>query len=147
MSAAVALEAIGIGTSLIGGLGGSNAEKRAAKNNALFNEYQANVVDANAKEQETRYRRLVRRQMGAARAAVGGSGVQMTGSALEVIGDSAAEAELQALTIRYEGKIQAESFMRAARLGVSAGDARAHAMRLSSVGDTLIGTGRLIDKL
>jgi hypothetical protein len=129
----------GIGTSYMGGKKAARAEERKAIRNAAFNMYQADIVDINAKEQEDRYRRMVRRQMGAARAAAGGSGIQMTGSALEVMGDNAAEAELQALTIRHDAKMEAASLRKRAALGLEAASATAGAMRLSSVGQSLIG--------
>lgn len=41
------------------------------------------------------------------RAAYGASGVSLEGSPLDVLENSAAEAELDALTIRYKGKVGA----------------------------------------
>ena len=95
--------AVGGGISAIAGYtAGMRDSDRAEKNAASVQ------LAANAEEERLRRDRV--RRMGAIRAAYGAAGVQMTGTPLEVLGDQAMEAELDALTVRHGGRVQAESF-------------------------------------
>ncbi len=61
---------------------------------------QADRVEAEGREEADRKRRDVRRLLGLGRANIGGSGLQVEGSPLEVLADNAAEGELDALTAK-----------------------------------------------
>ena len=82
------------------------AGRAAAEFNARVNDRNARATAANTREQVERERRMARRRLGNMRAAVGASGITLSGSALEAIGDNAAEMELDALTIQHEGKLK-----------------------------------------
>lgn len=51
-----------------------------------------------------------RKAMGAMRAAYGAAGVTVEGSPLEVLAESAANAELDRLTIKYRGELAAQGY-------------------------------------
>lgn len=83
-------------------------EGRAAR---MAGEYNAQVAEQNAaysleqaKEDERRQRQLAKKFIGEQRASYGASGITMDGSALDVLQESAANAELDALTIRFTGR-------------------------------------------
>lgn len=82
------------------------AGRAAAEFNARVNDRNARATAANTKEQVERERRMSRRRLGAMRAAVGASGINLDGSALEAIADNAGEMELDVLTIQHEGKLK-----------------------------------------
>lgn len=107
-----------------------NFAEDMAKRNATLARQQGRVAEAD-------FRRQARRRLGAARAAYGASGVDMTGSPLDVLGDEAAFAEQQALLIRYgmRGAVQGERL--AGRVaGVQA--------RNNAIGTGLSGAGTLL---
>lgn len=87
----------------------SQYNAQVAENNAL------QAIDQ-ATEEERRHRILARKQLGAMRAGYGASGIEVDGSALDVLEDSAATAERDALTIRYGGQVRAQGFRNEARL-------------------------------
>lgn len=89
-----------------GALAEGNAGRTAAEFDARVSDENARIEQANAEEQVERQRRLARRFLGRARASTGASGITISGSALEAIGDSAAELELDALTIKHESDIR-----------------------------------------
>lgn len=99
------------------------AEKNAAK------------AKQDAAAQEGLARRSSQRQLAAARARYGASGVELSGSPLAVLGDLSAQAEEQALLVRYGGasaahnaQLQASSFGSQARGSLISGGARSVAV-------------------
>lgn len=92
---------IGTGISALGAIQGGNQQARAA-------EFNAQAAQNQAAAQEAQQRRQAARVMGQGRANVAASGIEMDGSPLEVMADSAANAELDALTIRYGGQVRAD---------------------------------------
>jgi len=90
---------------------------------AAAGEYNAQLAERNAedslvqaKEEERRHRMISRNQLGDMRANIGASGVQVEGSVLEMLEDSAANAELDSLNIRHQGQSRAVQFRNEARL-------------------------------
>ena len=88
----------------------------AASNSAAAHRYNADMAKQNAvlarqaaAEREARFRRESRQRMGAMRAGFAGQGL-LTGSAIDALADSAAQEELEALSIRYEGELQARGY-------------------------------------
>lgn len=79
-----------------------------------FNAAQAEQNSAQAKliaaQEERQVRINARRQIGSMVADYGASGVTMEGSPMAVIAESAANAELDALNIRYGGESKARNF-------------------------------------
>lgn len=80
----------------------ANYNARLAENNAM-----AARTAAAAEAERERVRAL--RLTGTQRAGYGKAGVQLSGSALDVIGDTAAQSELDALTILYGGESRARA--------------------------------------
>lgn len=108
---AAALPFIAAGASAIGSIYAGNQA-------AAQNSYAARVAEQNqviARQQSNAREELIRREMaqrlGQQRAAAAQSGFDpSTGSMLALQGESAGNAELEALTARYEGQLQAISF-------------------------------------
>lgn len=102
------------------------------------NKFQQDIAKTNASKarqdaaaQEAITRRDSRRQIATARARYGAAGVELSGSPLSVLGDLSAQAEEQALLIRYGGasaahnsQLQAQSFGSQARGSLISGGAR-----------------------
>jgi hypothetical protein len=91
---------------------------------AYAQEYNAQIADSNAKtvlEQANAKEEAQRRQFhilqGKAIAGMAQSGTGLDGSNLDVLEQSATNAELDALTIRYEGQMQNRGLMAQAALG------------------------------
>jgi len=106
---ALIFSGVNLGMQIVGGVSQSRAEARAARFNAMIADRNAVITRQQSKEQEMRFRRTSTRRRGARSAARGASGITATGSALEAMADAAAEEELDALTIRYQGETQARS--------------------------------------
>ena len=111
-----ALKVVGGVVSAISSMRQAAAQKDAAEFNAAVNRNNAiaarQQAEADAKEQE-RDKRL---RAGANRASLGGSGVSIEGSPLDVLGDIAAEEELDRLKIVHNGELRATGFENNAQL-------------------------------
>jgi hypothetical protein len=109
----IAMGVAAISSAAIGAAGAiqqSNAANAAAKFNAQMADREAQIRQQNAKVQEERFRREFERLQGRARAQIGMSGVSSTeGSPLDILEMNAMEAELDALTIRHNASLSAES--------------------------------------
>lgn len=111
------------GLSLVGGvLGAAGAEQEADARSAAAN-YNASIANQNADlslqqatEQERQQREYAYQALGNERASYGASGVSMSGSALDVLQESARNAELDALNIRHAGQVKAWQYRSGARL-------------------------------
>lgn len=106
IAAALATVASGV-VSAAGAMSAGKAQANAAN-------YEAQLADRNAKiarnqaeaEQEDQRRENIR-QRGAIRAAYGASGIEMAGSPLDVLSDTALEQELDVARIGYRGELKA----------------------------------------
>jgi hypothetical protein len=87
-------------------VGGQLAAGNAAKATADFNA-QKTIEEANIQESQQRQQDL--RTLSRAKAVVGSSGVEMSGSPLDVLAESARQAEMNALIIRRGGVLDAQS--------------------------------------
>lgn len=101
----------------------AEANALAAMNSAAGAEYNARIQRENAKiarqqaaAEAERIQMMSRKVQGAARAAYGASGVALEGSPMEVLRDSAIEAELDVLTAKYQGELSARNALHAAAL-------------------------------
>ena len=104
MVATAAVTAIGTASS-------AKAQSNASKQNALYAErnQQLSMMQAGAREEAQR--RRARYALGSQAAAIAESGVDVnSGSAARSVAESATNAELDALNIRYEGLMQAEGY-------------------------------------
>lgn len=93
---------------------GRNASEQA-RINAETAEWNAKLTRAKAKEDERMLRVMARKEIGRMRANYGASGITTEGSALDVLVESAAMAEEDALNIRRSGELQAQAYEREAR--------------------------------
>lgn len=69
------------------------------------------ITGQQASQAEEQQRREARQLLGAGRAAVAQSGIAMTGSAADIMKQSATNAELDALNIRYAGTLERQSIL------------------------------------
>jgi hypothetical protein len=90
---------------------GQVRQGRAAGNigeyNGALSDRDAAVARDQATSQAIRQNRMSRKAIGSMRAGYGASGITIEGSALDVIEESAGQAELDNLTIRYLGELKA----------------------------------------
>lgn len=93
--------------SAAGALSQAASARSAAKYNAAVADRNATVSRQQAAVNEQAQRQEAYRAMGRIRAGYGDAGVTRAGSALDVLEDSAANAELDALNIRYKGELAA----------------------------------------
>lgn len=115
--------AMGIGAvgSVVGGFVGAagarqegQAAYQAAQFNAMISEYNRQVAERNKRQaiaqadvEGSDQIRVNRRQLSSIRAAYGASGLDLTGSTLDVMEDTAMEQELDVKRIKYKGEITA----------------------------------------
>lgn len=92
------------------------AAAAAARFNAAINRKNAKLALAKGADDERRFRVMARKVIGTARASYSASGVTTAGSPQDVLEESAAVAEMDALTIRHNAEIKAQGFKDAARL-------------------------------
>lgn len=98
------------GVKAIGQLQAADAQSQAARYNAKLANQQAEVERQQTLAREEAQRRQAAQILGQQRAAFAQSGGGMGGSAADVMQQSTALAELDALTIRYEGDLRARGF-------------------------------------
>lgn len=145
MSAASVFTGIGGLVSTVGQIRQGNAAANAANYNASMAEQNAAQVEAQAAEEERRSRLNAKKELGSARANYGASGVQIDGSALDVLQESAANAELDALTIKHSGAVKAQMFRNEAALSRYEGKEQKRGSRLAAAA-TLANTASEISR-
>ena len=99
---------------------GAFAKGQAASNASKYNAAQATrkaglAVEQAASDADAKRRDTVRR-LGLMRANYGASGVTVEGSPLDVMAESAANAEMDALNIKYKGDLAASGYAAEAKL-------------------------------
>lgn len=87
--------------------------------------YNAQVERQQAMADEAAQRRRSSAILSQSRANIGASGVEIAGSPLEVMAQSAADAELDALTIRYGGEMRAQQAEYQGRVARASGNTSA----------------------
>jgi hypothetical protein len=102
----------------IGAIQSANAQAASYRSQKAASDYNAAVLDQNAgiersqaNAREEAQRREARQILGSQRAAFAQSGTGLSGSAADVMAQSARDAELDALTLRYEGDMRARGLM------------------------------------
>lgn len=90
---------------------GYESQQAAANYNATIDAQNARVARQQANAREEAQRRQARQVLGEQRAALAQAGIGLSGSAADVYGQSAANAELDALNIRYEGELAARGLL------------------------------------
>lgn len=114
--AALVVSAVGAGVSYVGAQQQAKATERISAYNAKVQENEAIQQDMEMREQIARTRHENKRLLASQRAGVAASGIELTGSPLEVLGANAANLELRA-----------QDMARQATLGVMRGKAQAKA--------------------
>ncbi len=76
-----------------------------AERNAQISEQEADLARRGAAFEEAQLKRNLAHLRGAQAAAVGASGLSLEGSPLHIMAETAAEAELDALAIRFAGTV------------------------------------------
>lgn len=130
----------GKGLAAVGDIRQGNANANVADYNAQVANQNAQIVLQQGAEQERRSRVQASMAIGAERAAYGASGVTADGSAADVIRSSAANAELNALTIRNGSQIKATALRNEASLDYYRASNDRVAGYMNAAGD-LIGAG------
>lgn len=103
-------------SSAVGAIYEGNAKAGAAEYNATVADQNAKLSSQQGAENERRTRVMGRKVLGSIRAGYGASGVTMEGSATDVYEESAATAELDALTARHSGEVKAYEYENEAKL-------------------------------
>ncbi len=119
--------------SIFGGLIQAQGQKMAGEASGQAYDFNANVAENNATQaialsaQQERQQRIIgRKAVGHIEASYGASGVTQEGSALDVLAESMASAEMDALNIRYSGAVKSSNFSNEASLNrFNASSARA----------------------
>lgn len=88
----------------------AQAQSKAANANAAIARRNAVITQQNAEFDERQFRRLSRQRQGSIRANIGGSGVAVEGSPLDLLAENEAQAEIEALMIRRSGFLESENF-------------------------------------
>lgn len=130
---------------------GAVGDIRQGNSNANLADYNAQVANQNAAlilnqgaEQERRARLQASKVIGGMRAAYGASGVTADGSAADVIRSSAANAELNALTIRNGAQIKATALQNEASLDYYRASNDRVSGYLGASGDLIGGAGKAV---
>lgn len=99
----------------------ARAQQQAENYNATIQAQNATVARQQANAREEAQRRKARQFLGEQRAALAQAGIGLEGSAADVYEQSAAEAELDALNIRYEGALDARGLLAQSEMSTYAG--------------------------
>ena len=110
------LIAAGTALSAGGALQQGLAQSAASKYNAKIAENNATAAQQQADFSEKLQRERSARALASQRVAIGKSGVTREGSALDVLAESAAEAEMDARAIRYGGELESNAYRAQAAL-------------------------------
>lgn len=138
------LMGLGVGLQALGQIQQAQAARAAAEYNARVAEMNAVLAEQQAAAEEDRQRRLSYKQLSAMRAGYGAAGVSIEGSPLDVLEESAANAELDALTIRHAGQVRATAYRQEAALERYRGKAATRAGYISAASTLLTGGGEIL---
>lgn len=118
-SMAVAVAAAGAGT-YVAVQSSKNAAK-AAKYNQEIAEENMDIAAGQAAQNEDAQRRRARFFLAKQRAAQAETGLEFSGSQLDIYEQSATEAELDSLTVRYQGELERRGFAQDASMAAFEG--------------------------
>tara|TARA_R100000329_G_scaffold33242_2_gene30887 strand:- start:770 stop:1228 length:459 start_codon:yes stop_codon:yes gene_type:complete len=138
--------AIAAGAAAVGGMMSYKGNMSAAKSAQATAEYNAQLAEnesvllARAKrDEEEALRKQSDRLVGTQRNMVAASGVQMSGSPLQVLADTYFSTEMDAAMIQYASNIEQVQKQSEAALARAEGGARASALRYQAYGSLLSG--------
>jgi hypothetical protein len=118
------------------------AAKSAAEFNANIAKKNAELVRKQAAEEERKLRYQAKKHFGDMRASMGASGIQLDGSALDVLQESVSLAQQDALAVRHQGELKAWGFEQEARLQKYQGEAAVQGAQFGAAASILSGTGQ-----
>jgi hypothetical protein len=131
-----AIPYIAMGVTAAGGVMSSNNTAASGEAEKIANEANARVIEMNAAKAEAKNRLENKRILSTQRALYAKAGVDLTsGSPLLIMSESAAEAEREAMDIRYSGKREARLMRYYGRQAKSASDSQAGATLLTTLGN------------
>ena len=116
MAIAAIAAAAGVGLQVVGAIREGQAKRAAADHNAKVANQNAVLAKAKGREDARRSRIQTRKALGKMRAQFGASGASLSGSAQDLLEESAANGELNALGIEHSGLVQAANFRAEANL-------------------------------
>lgn len=123
---------------------GQMKQAAAMENAASFNKaaslQNAQLATQQAAEEERSYRVMARKQLGDMRANYAASGIELDGSAQDILEQSAATAEMDALRIKHGGQVKSAGYRNDAQLYGMQGQAARDQGYFSAAG-TLLGGG------
>lgn len=129
--------------SAYGALQQGSSDKAAGEFNAQIAERNAEYTIKKSAEDERRQRVISKKFIGDIRSSYGASGITMDGSALDVLEASAADAELDALTIRHEGRVKAAGYINEANYERTAGENAKRQSYLKAAGYVIQGSEKV----
>lgn len=141
--AAVAIAAVGTTIAIVSAIKHGEAAKEAGDANADVAAKNADQTRVSTAQDEAAFRIQMRKQLGDIRASYAASGVTMEGSPEDVMRESAANLETDALKIRREGNLRAEGYDDQSRLDRRAGENGLTSGYLSAAGALSSGAGRI----
>lgn len=111
-----ALSAIGTAVSVVGAFSQGRQSSDAAKYNAKLAEQNAVTARQQGAAQQEQQRKMAEKKIGSMAAAYSASGVSYEGSPLDVLAESAGNAELDYQTIKYNTELRAMGYNNTASL-------------------------------
>jgi hypothetical protein len=123
IAASAAISAVGAIQQGAAAASQARAQQGAQQYNAAVKEQNATVARQQAGAREEQQRRMSRQVLAQQRAALAQAGIGVGfGSALDIEEQSAIRAEMDALTIRYEGELQAKGLLASAQQDLFQGE-------------------------
>jgi len=133
----------GAAMSAIGAIQQGQAAKQAAEYNSTIATQNAQIARRNAADKAMQADRETYLRLGSVRANQGASGGNSgEGSVLDVLGDVAAQSELEKQQIIYQGEMQARGFSNDATLDTFSGDTQQKTSYFKAGGELLSGASK-----
>jgi len=143
MGLATAVSIIGTAVGAVGSIAQGQQQQEWANYNAAIAQQQAQTAKATAEWEATQKRKETERLLGKQRALYGVAGVTYEGSPLELMAETAAEGELDALMLERTGKIREQKYMSEAELTKMKGQQAATAGYFGAGTTLLTGASKL----
>lgn len=129
-------------TQAIGSIAAASSQSNASRYNAQLADRNATVATQQGEVAAEQQRRVNQMRLGSIQAGYGASGVTMEGSPLDVLAESASQAELEAQNIKYNASLKAMGYGDQAALDRSSAANAETAGMYSAAGSLLTGYGR-----
>ena len=140
---ALVVSAVGAGVSYYGSQQQAKATERVAKYNAKVQENEAIQQDMEMREQINRNRAENKRLLASQRAGTAASGIELTGSPLEVLGANAASLELKNQDMGRAASLRLMQGQSQAKATVWEGNMTAAGIRTQAAGTLLSDAGKI----